>query len=76
MNEMQMLRIVEAYYRKPEPQYEGIKITRVPNWKTVFVEQFGESGRAVMMNEYKVDGTKCWAGFSSRSQTIFISLTS
>ena len=76
MDEMQMLRIVEAYYRKPEPQYEGIKITRVPTWKTVFVEQFGESGRAVMMNEYKVDGTKCWAGFSSRSQTIFISLTS
>ena len=75
MDEMQMLRIVEAYYRKPDTQYEGIKITRVPNWKTVFVEQFGESGRAVMMNEYKVDGAKCWAGYSSRSQTIFISLT-
>jgi hypothetical protein len=75
MDERQMLRIVEAYYRKPETQFEGIKITRVPNWKTVFVEQIGESGRAVMMNEYKVDGSKCWAGFSSRSQTIFISLT-
>jgi len=75
MNEMQMFRIVEAYYQKPDSEIEGIKITRVPNWKTVFVEQIGESGRAVMMNEYKVDGTKCWAGYSSRSQTIFISLT-
>ena len=75
MDERQMLRIVEAYNQNPETQFEGIKITRVPNWKTVFVEQIGESGRAVMMNEYKVDGGKCWAGFSSRSQTIFISLT-
>jgi hypothetical protein len=74
MNEQQMLRIVEAYYRKPETQYEGIQISRVANWKTVFVEQNGESGRAVMMNEYKVDGAKCWAGYSSRSQTIYISL--
>jgi hypothetical protein len=76
MDENQMLRIVESYCRKPGSQYEGIKITRVPNWKTVFVEQVGESGRAVIMNEYKVDGSKCWAGYSSRSQTIFISLTS
>jgi hypothetical protein len=75
MDERQMLRIVESYYRKPESQYEGINITRVPNWKTVFVEQIGESGRAVMMNQYKVDGSTCWAGYSSRSQTIFISLT-
>ena len=29
-----------------------------------------------MMNEYKVDGAKIWAGFILRSQTIFISLTS
>jgi len=75
MDEMRMLRIVEAYYRKPGTEYEGIKITRVPNWKTVYVEQIGESGRAVMMNEYKVDGAICWAGYSTRSQTVFISLT-
>jgi len=75
MDERQMLRIVEAYHQKPDAQYEGIKSSRVPNWKTVFVEQTGESGRAVMMNEYKVDGAKCWAGYSSRSQTIYISLT-
>jgi hypothetical protein len=75
MDERQMLRIVEAYYLKPDTQYEGIKISRVADWKTVFVEQIGESGRAVMMNQYKVDGSTCWAGYSSRSQTIYISLT-
>jgi hypothetical protein len=75
MDERQMLRIVEAYHQKPDTRYEGTKITRVPNWKTVFVEQFGESGRVVILTEYKVDGAKCWAGYSSRSQTIFISLT-
>ena len=74
MNEQQMFRIVEAYYQKPETQYEGIQISRVADRKTVFVEQTGESGRAVMMNEYKVDGAICWAGYSSRSQTIYISL--
>jgi hypothetical protein len=75
MDERQMLRIVEAYYLKPDTQYEGIKISRVADWKIVFVEQIGESGRAVMMNQYKVDGSTCWAGYSSRSQTIYISLT-
>jgi len=74
MDEKQMLRIVDAYYRKPDTQYEGIKISRVADRKTVFVEQIGESGRAIMMNQYKVDGAIYWAGYSSRSQTIFISL--
>jgi hypothetical protein len=27
-----------------------------------------------MLSEYKVDGITCWAGFSSRSQTVYISL--
>ena len=75
MDEKQMLRIVDAYYRKPDTQYEGIKISRVADRKTVFVEQSGESGRSVMLNEYKVDGITCWAGFSSRSQTVYISMT-
>ena len=74
MDARQMLRIVEQYCRKSEPEDKEIKVTRVADQKTVFVEQIGESGRAVMMNEYKVDGITCWAGYSSRSQTIYISL--
>jgi len=75
MDAKKLLTIVEQYCRKIDSTFEDIKVTRVPNWKTVFVEQIGESGRAVMMNEYKVDGAKCWAGYSSRSQTVYISLS-
>ena len=75
MDGMQMLTIVEQYCRKIEPDYQDIKVTRVANRKTVFVEQIGESGRAVMLSEYKVDGATCWAGYSTRSQTVYISMT-
>jgi hypothetical protein len=75
MDAKQLLTIVEQYCRKVDSTFKEITVTRVANWKTVFVEQIGESGRAVMMNEYKVDGVICWAGYSSRSQTVYISLS-
>ena len=74
MDRTQMLRIVEQYSQKRGAEYEGIKVTRIADQKTVFVEQFGESGRSVLMNEYKVDGATYWAGYSSRSQTMYISV--
>ena len=74
MDGMQMLTIVEQYCRKIDLKYKDIKVTRVADRKTVFVEQTGESGRAVMLNEYKVDGATCWAGYSTRSQTVYISM--
>jgi hypothetical protein len=76
MNGQQLLKIVEQYCRKQEVQDEEFTVTRIANWKTVFVEQNGENnGRAIMLTEFKVDGTKCWAGYSDRSQTVYISLT-
>jgi hypothetical protein len=75
MDGMQLLTIVEKYCRNTNSTFEDIKVTRVADRKTVFVEQTGGSGRAVMMNEYKVDGATCWAGYSSRSQTVYISMT-
>jgi hypothetical protein len=27
-----------------------------------------------MLSEYKVDGITCWAGYSTRSQTVYISM--
>jgi hypothetical protein len=74
VNSKQMLGIVEQYCRKIASTYEDIKITRIADWKTMFVEQTGESGRAVMLSEYKVDGITCWAGYSTRSQTVYISM--
>ena len=74
MNSKQTLTIVEQFCRKIASTDENIKITRIPDRKTMLIEQSGESGRAVMLSEYIVDGITCWAGFSSRSQTVYISL--
>ena len=74
MDTKQMLSIVENYCRQIDLEDKEIKVTRVPDRKSVFVEQIGESGRAIMMSEYKVDGATCFAGYSSRSQTVYISM--
>ena len=74
MNSTQLLKIVEQYSRKSESGYGDIKVTRVPDRKTVFVEQVDDVGRAIMMDKYEVDGATYWAGYSSRSETVYISL--
>lgn len=73
MNETQLIAIVEQYSRNNEVVEGQVKITRVPDYKTVYIEQFGESGRSIVLAEYKVDGKTYWAGYSSRSDTVFIS---
>lgn len=74
MDSRQMVTIVEQYCRKIAPATDEIKITRIADRKTMFVEQTGGIGRAVMLTEYKVDGITCWAGYSLRSQTVYISM--
>lgn len=74
MNSDQLLKIVQQYSRKKETGYGDIKVTRIPDQKTVFVEQIDGVGRAVMMDKYEVDSATYWAGYSSRSETVYISL--
>jgi hypothetical protein len=74
MNNQQLLKIVERYSRKSEAGYGDIKVRRIPDRKTVFVEQVDDVGRSIMMDKYEVDGTTYWAGYSSRSETVYISL--
>jgi hypothetical protein len=73
MDEKQLLKIVEEYSRKGNETAGEIKVTRVPDWKSVFVETIGEIGRAIVMTEHKVDGKTYWAGYSTRSQTVYVS---
>jgi hypothetical protein len=73
MNSGQLLKIVEQYSRTSEQGYGDITVTRVPDQKTVFVEQTDGMGRSVMLDKYEVDGVTYWAGFSSRSETVYIS---
>lgn len=75
MDEKELLRKMVNQYAHTGCEEDGeIKVKRVQDWKTTYVEPNGEGGRSVVMNEYKVDGKTYWAGYSSRSQTIYISL--
>lgn len=76
MNEMQITRIVEQFSRKDEQGETAVKVVRVADYKTVYVEQIGEVGRSVVLSEFKVDGKIYWAGYSSRSNTVFVSQAS
>ncbi len=73
MNEMQMTKIVEQFSRKSEPVEGQVKVTRLPDYKTVYIEQIGDVGRSIVLSEYMVDGKTYWAGYSSRSETVFVS---
>ena len=73
MNELQMIKIVEQFSRKSEPLAGSVKVTRVPDYKTVYVEQVGDFGRSIVLSEYQVDGKTYWAGYSSFSETVFVS---
>lgn len=73
MDEKQMSSIVEQFSRLGNELIGEIKVTRVPDWKSVYVEKNGESSQAILMNEYKVDDKTFWAGFSTHSQTVYVS---
>ena len=73
MNEKQMLQIVEQYIRQSDVLAPETKVTRVPDYKTVYVEQINGDGRSIVLTEYKVDGKTYWAGYSTYSQTVFLS---
>ena len=74
MNSSQLLKIVEQYSRKSMLGYGDITVRQIPDQKTVFVEQIDDVGGAVMMDKYQVDGTTYWVGYSSRSETVYVSL--
>lgn len=73
MNEKQMIEIVERFSRKIEPVDGDIKVTRVPDYKTVYVEPNDGAGRSIVLSEYVVDGKTYWAGYSPNSSTVFVS---
>ena len=74
MNSSEVLRIVEQYSQRSDEGHNDITVTRVPDQKTVFVEQVDGVGRAIMMDKYWVDGASYCAGYSSRTEMVYISL--
>lgn len=75
MNENEiLLRVTEQYVRSGKTTDDQTKVTLIPDNKTSFVEYIGVDGRTIYLNEYHVDGKIIWAGYSSRTQTVFLSL--
>lgn len=68
-----LLRVTERFVQTGSTTDEQIKVVCLPDNKTSFVEYLGVDGRSIYLNEYHVDGKIIWAGFSSRTQTVFLS---
>lgn len=71
-----VLRVVEHFIRTGSVVDEQVKVTCLPPDKTSFVEQAGDYGRTILLDEYKLDNQVVWASYSSRSGTVYLSLKS
>ena len=55
------------------PDFSQVKVTILPNDKTSFVERDDGDDRTILLDEYHVDGKTIWAGYSTRSGTVYLS---
>ncbi|HKZ45037.1 MAG TPA: hypothetical protein VJZ78_08385 [Anaerolineales bacterium] len=76
MTRDELLKIVEQCSSDLDPYTGPLKIVRVPQYNTIFIEQNGNDTRSVMLSEQDVDGKTFWAGYSSYSETVYISQAS
>jgi hypothetical protein len=68
-----ILRVVENFVRTGNAADEQVKVTSLPQGKTSYIEKTGQDGRAVMLDEYRINSTVVRAGYSSRSGTVYLS---
>ncbi len=68
-------RVIENFTRTGNAADEQVKVTNLPQGKTSYVEYVGQDGRSITLDEYHVDGRTIWAGYSSRSGTVYLSPT-
>lgn len=67
-------RVIERYIRTGSIEDEQVQVTILPENKTSAMEKIGDDNRSVMLDEYQVDQTKIWSGYSMRSKTVFLSV--
>ncbi|MEY2819244.1 MAG: hypothetical protein RL275_2707 [Chloroflexota bacterium] len=65
-------RVVENFALTGNASDEQVTVVSLPNGKSSIVE----NDRSVMLKEYKVNEKLIWAGYSSRSNTVYLSLMS
>ncbi len=69
-----LLRVVENFMRTGSTADGEVAVVSIPSGKSSYVEQNGEYGRSVMLDEFRVDDKVVWAGYSARSSTVYLSL--
>ena len=69
-----ILKALQDYARDGSSRPSEVHVTCLPNNKTSCIEQVDGEGRSVMLDEFSMDGKPVWAGYSSYSQTVYISL--
>lgn len=70
-----ILRVVENYFLTGNVNDEQVKVTSLAHGQTSYVEHIGVDGRSIMLDEFRKNGKVIWAGYSSRSGTVYVSLT-
>lgn len=68
-----ILRILETFIRTGVAGDEKVRVVSLPAGKTSYIEQSGADSRSIMLNEFRVEGSVIWAGYSTRSGTVYLS---
>ena len=63
-------RVVENFALTGNASDEQVTVVSLPNGKSSTIE----NERSVMLKEYRVNEKLIWAGYSSRSNTVYLSL--
>jgi hypothetical protein len=69
-------RVVENFAMRGITTDEQVSVICISNGKTSTIEKIGDDGRTVMLDEYVVNEKRIRAGYSGRSQTVYLSLMS
>lgn len=66
-------RVLENYVLTGTGADDQVKVTCLPANKTSYIEQTGEDGRIILLEEYKLADKVIWASYSARSGTVYLS---
>ena len=66
-------RVLENYVLTGNGSDDEVKVTCLPMNKTSYIEQTGEDGRIILLDEYKLADKVIWASYSARSRTVYLS---
>lgn len=67
-------RVLENFMNTGTAEDSEVAVVNLPPGKSTYVEQSGADGRSIMLDEYRIAGRIVWAGYSSRSGTVYLSL--